>query len=59
MKKYGLKIYGQYLRADSALVKNKSPSLMCFDNPELALTHVRKLWPICFESSMFLIFEIK
>lgn len=59
MKKYGLKIYGQYLRNDSALVKNKSPALMAFDEPSDALSHVSKLWPICFASSMFLIFEIK
>lgn len=56
-KKHGLKIRGQYLRSDNALVKTKH-CCKTFETPEDALSHVRQNYPIAFVDGLFLIFEV-
>lgn len=57
-KKHGIKIGGQYVRSDNALVKNRH-CCKTFDKPEDALEHVRKNYPISFSEFNFLIFQVE
>ena len=56
--KQGIKIRGQYVRSDNALVKHKH-CCKTFETPEDALKHIKDNYPIAFGDGLFLIFPVE